>query len=143
MNTKDLSVTANDVRVGDRIIMRPTWPDGRLVVDVSHGPIEDKGRWNLRITYEGDDEPRAFYRSDEPILVRRKTGSEVTVPDGFCVVTKEEFFAALYADPRDIMPCIQHSPFYTTWEFRNREVWGWSAPGWKNPRDEKIFALKQ
>ncbi|RQT26024.1 hypothetical protein [Burkholderia contaminans] len=139
MNTKDMSVTANEVRVGDRIIMRPTWPEGRLVVDVSHGPRD----FQLRFTFEGDDEACAFYSVAECVVVRRATGSEVTVPDGFRVVTKQEFFSALYADPRDIMPCIQHSPFYTTWETRGREVWGWSAPGWKNPRDEKIFALKQ
>ncbi|MGN8188690.1 hypothetical protein ACTJLD_22140 [Burkholderia sp. 22088] len=140
MNTKDMSVTANEVRAGDRIIMRPTWPEGRLVVDVSHGPRD----FQLRITFDGDDEATAFYSVAEHVVVRRVAGSEseVTAPEGFRVVTKEEFFAALYADPRDIMPCIQHSPFYTTWEFRNRGVWGWSAPGWKNPRDEKIFALK-
>lgn len=66
-----------------------------------------------------------------------------TVPDGFRVVTKEEFFAALKADPCDIMLGIQHSPYYTTWETRSREVWGRSTPGWKNPRGEWIFALKQ
>lgn len=68
--------------------------------------------------------------------------SQVQIPDGFRAVTKEEFFAALYADPRDIMPSNIHSPYYTTWETKVREVWGWTAPGWKNPRDEKIFALR-
>ncbi|CAG9228622.1 conserved hypothetical protein [Burkholderia vietnamiensis] len=71
VKTKTMSVTAGDIRVGDRIIMRPTWPEGRLVVDVSNGPLEEKGRWNLRITFDGDDQPRTFYRSDEPVLVRR------------------------------------------------------------------------
>jgi hypothetical protein len=66
---------------------------------------------------------------------------EVNIPAGFRRVSKDEFFAALYADPRDIMPCITNSPYYTTWETKNRQVWGWAAPGWKNPRDEEIYAL--
>jgi hypothetical protein len=41
------------------------------------------------------------------------------------------------------MPCIKHSPYYTTWETKLRAVWGWSTPGWKNPRGERILALKQ
>lgn len=68
--------------------------------------------------------------------------SEVKIPAGFRRVTEDEFFSALSADPRDIMPCIMHSPYYTTWETKAREVWGWTAPGWKNPREERIFALK-
>jgi hypothetical protein len=66
---------------------------------------------------------------------------EVNIPAGFRRVTADEFFAALYADPRDIMPCNTNSPYYTTWETKSRQVWGWTAPGWKNPRDEKIYAL--
>lgn len=62
-------------------------------------------------------------------------------PVGFRVVTKDEFFAALYSDPRDIMPSNVSSPYYTTWETRTREVWGWTSPGWKNPRGEKIHAI--
>lgn len=65
----------------------------------------------------------------------------VNAPEGYKVVTKEDFFAALTADPRDIMPCINHSPYYTTWETKSRAVWGWTSPGWKNPGAEKIFAL--
>ncbi|KVQ35817.1 hypothetical protein WK03_35725 [Burkholderia cepacia] len=66
VNTKDISVTANEVRAGDRIIMRPTWPEGRLVVDVSHGPRD----FQLRFTFEGDDEACAFYRTHELVVVR-------------------------------------------------------------------------
>lgn len=68
--------------------------------------------------------------------------NQVTIPEGFKQVTQEEFFAALFADPRDIMPKLDASPYYTTWETKAREVWGWSAPGWKNPRDAKVFALR-
>ncbi|SDR54539.1 hypothetical protein SAMN05443245_7450 [Paraburkholderia fungorum] len=63
------------------------------------------------------------------------------VPAGFREVTKDEFFAALYSDPRDIMPS-NVNPNFTSWETKRREVWGWTYPGWKNPREEKIFALK-
>jgi hypothetical protein len=66
-----------------------------------------------------------FYSVTECVVVRRPTGAEVAVPAGFRVVTKKEFFAALYADPRDIMPCITHSPYYATWETKRREAWGW------------------
>lgn len=62
-------------------------------------------------------------------------------PLGFRVVTANEFFAALYSDPRDIMPSHVSSPYYTTWETKKREVWGWTAPGWKNPGGEKIYAI--
>jgi hypothetical protein len=68
--------------------------------------------------------------------------SKATIPAGFRQVTESEFWAALYADPRDIMPSIAHSPYFTQWETKAREVWGWTAPGWRNPGDEKIFALK-
>ncbi|KAG0163176.1 hypothetical protein DFQ30_000570 [Apophysomyces sp. BC1015] len=39
------------------------------------------------------------------------------------------------------MPIISGSPYYETWETKSGFVWGWSAPGWENPRDEEIFAL--
>lgn len=67
VNTKDISVSANEVRAGDCIIMRPTWPEGRLVVDVSHGRRD----LQLRITFEGDDEASAFYSFDERVTVGR------------------------------------------------------------------------
>ncbi|MEM5406287.1 hypothetical protein [Paraburkholderia unamae] len=67
----------------------------------------------------------------------------VQIPAGFQPVTKEEFFEALYADKRDIMPSISESPYNTNWETKGRVRWGWSAPGWKNPRGEKIFALNR
>ncbi|WP_152603903.1 hypothetical protein [Burkholderia pyrrocinia] len=67
MKTKDMSMTANEVRVGGRIIMRPAWPDGHLVVDVSHGPRD----FQLRFTFKGGVESCAFYSVAECIVVRR------------------------------------------------------------------------
>lgn len=63
-----------------------------------------------------------------------------SMPAGMVPVTRDEFLAALYADPRDIMPSLNH-PNYTTWETKFREVWGWTTPGWKNPGDEKAYAV--
>lgn len=57
------------------------------------------------------------------------------------VVTEKEFYGRLYADPRDIMPHHSH-PTFTQWETKHRELWGWSAPGWKNPGDPKVYAVR-
>lgn len=62
------------------------------------------------------------------------------VPNGMVIVTKEQFYAALEADKRDIMPCVSQT-HVTTWKTRNREVWGWESTGWKNPGDENIRAI--
>jgi hypothetical protein len=62
------------------------------------------------------------------------------IPMGFRRVTHDEFFSALEADPRDIMP-NHGNPNHTTWETQHRHVWGWTSPGWKNPGAEKIYAL--
>ncbi|CAJ0779017.1 hypothetical protein LMG7141_00829 [Ralstonia condita] len=67
--------------------------------------------------------------------------STFDIPHGFKRVTKDEFFAALYADPRDIMPLAK--PNFSTWETKTREVWGWTAPGYSNRRaHEDIYAIK-
>jgi len=51
--------------------------------------------------------------------------------EGFRDVTQAEFYAALYADPRDIMPTTER-PDATMWRVRdNRALWGVSWPGWK------------
>jgi len=63
-----------------------------------------------------------------------------TIPQGMIEVSKDEFFAALYADKRDIMPSVSQ-PNVTTWETKTRQVWGWSLPGWKNPSDAKVWAI--
>lgn len=46
------------------------------------------------------------------------------------VVTREEFFAALNADKRDIMPSVDRVPFpySSTWRDRNRNVFGRTEP---------------
>lgn len=67
---------------------------------------------------------------------------QAALPSEFRRVTEDEFYKALYADSRDIMPVISHSPHYTLWETKSREVWGWST-GWKREfGQEKIYGLK-
>lgn len=53
------------------------------------------------------------------------------IPAGMVKVSEKEFFEALQADPRDIMPSVMN-PMFTTWETKDRKVWGWATPGWKN-----------
>jgi hypothetical protein len=53
-------------------------------------------------------------------------------------VTQDEFFALLKADGRDIMPS-HLSPAHTAWLDRNRNLWGRTTPGWKNPGGEKHY----
>jgi hypothetical protein len=62
-----------------------------------------------------------------------------TIPSGMIEVSKEQFFAALNADARDIMPSVL-SPDCTRWETKTRQLWGWSLPGWKHP--ERTSMLK-
>lgn len=57
-------------------------------------------------------------------------------------VTKDQFFAALYADKRDIMP-RNTDPTYTDWETPHRHQFGRTYPGWKNPGDPKRYLLAQ
>ena len=52
------------------------------------------------------------------------------IPSGIVEVTKDEFFAALYADKRDIMPNIDN-PDFTVWQDSTRKVFGRTLPGWK------------
>ena len=57
-------------------------------------------------------------------------------------VTKEEFFAALYADRRDIMP-TNEAPDRTYWRTNDhvRTLFGITSPGWRNPGDPASYAL--
>lgn len=64
-----------------------------------------------------------------------------TVPAGMIEVSKVEFYRRLYADQRDIMPVLTF-PEHTRWETRNRVLWGWSFPGWRNPSEPTIYAVK-
>jgi hypothetical protein len=83
-----------------------------------------------------DGEPfKAYYCED---CVKGKP----EIPSGMISVTQEQFYAALYADKRDIMPTTKY-PYYTTWEVvRTRSMWGWSYPGWKNAGEHaKVYAI--
>lgn len=51
------------------------------------------------------------------------------MPAGMVEVSKERFFALLYAEKRDIMPKNDARDF-TNWVTRDRERWGWTQPGW-------------
>lgn len=65
--------------------------------------------------------------------------STFTVPSGFVQVTKEQFYAELYADQRDIMPTTDNELF-SNWEVvKGRALWGRSFPGWKNPGDPQAY----
>ncbi len=66
---------------------------------------------------------------------------ETPIPSGMEEVTKDEFFARLKADGRDIMP-NHDAPDFTIWKTRARQVWGWSTPGWKTPGTQKRYAVK-
>ena len=66
----------------------------------------------------------------------------IQVPDGMKEVTKDEFFEALYADKRDIMPSVSESPNYSVWMTPQRNVWGYTYPGWKYPGAEKGYFIK-
>jgi len=56
-------------------------------------------------------------------------------------MTPGDFFAALKADPRDIMP--DHSlRELTVWRVvRTREEWGRSTPGWANPEGPETYTV--
>lgn len=65
------------------------------------------------------------------------------IPAGFREVSQIEFFAALAADRRDIMPTTEARTF-TPWRVvATREMWGWSSTGYASPYGTpKVFALR-
>ncbi|MNF13296.1 hypothetical protein D3C80_2150870 [compost metagenome] len=67
----------------------------------------------------------------------------IQVPNGMKEVSREEFFEALYADKRDIMPSVSESEDYSVWSDKSRNVWGYTYPGWKYPRGEKGYFIKK
>ncbi|WP_443698980.1 hypothetical protein [Pseudomonas sp.] len=67
----------------------------------------------------------------------------VAIPNGMKEVSKEQFFEALYADKRDIMPNVSESENYSVWQTWDRIVWGYSYPGWKYPMAEKAYFIKK
>jgi hypothetical protein len=79
-NERDMSATAWDVqpgdrivqaryvREGDRLIFAPTWPAGRLVVDVDHGyPLPHV----VTFTYESDEACRETFGAADHVVIRR------------------------------------------------------------------------
>lgn len=69
--------------------------------------------------------------------------STFPVPPGFSQVPQEQFYATLYADPRDIMPTVENSDSFSDWQVaKGGELWGRSFPGWKNPGDAKAYFIK-
>jgi hypothetical protein len=67
----------------------------------------------------------------------------IQTPDGMKEVSKDEFFEALYSDKRDIMPSVSESPNYSVWMTPQRNVWGYSYPGWKYPSAEKAYFIRK
>jgi hypothetical protein len=52
------------------------------------------------------------------------------VPAGMTVVSQDEFYAALKADKRDIMPTTEARE-YTPWRVvATRAMWGWNSRGY-------------
>ena len=72
-----------------------------------------------------------------------KAATVDAIPPGLVRVSKEEFFAALKADPRDIMPTVENRSF-TSWEVsRTRARWGWSSKGYGSPfGTPEVFAIR-
>ncbi len=62
------------------------------------------------------------------------------VPAGMVIVTRDRFFDLLRADQRDIMPSVRE-PSGCVWETSDREVWGWSSPGWRDPGRPRAYAV--
>lgn len=67
---------------------------------------------------------------------------DIVIPEGFEEVSKDEFFKLLYADKRDIMPSVAESDKYSVWMTPQRWVWGYTYPGWRNPRDKKAYLVR-
>jgi hypothetical protein len=70
--------------------------------------------------------------------------NQPTIPEGMVEVTKEQFFALLGADKRDIMPTTE-APEFTPWRvLATRERWGWTLPGWRSPWNcPRVYAVAQ
>lgn len=62
------------------------------------------------------------------------------LPPGMTEVTRAEFFTALTADQRDVMPSNQNREF-TLWIDSDGKLFGWSTPGWANPGGSKHYAI--
>ena len=64
------------------------------------------------------------------------------MPEGMAVVTKSEFYKALYADKRDIMPTTEARE-YTPWRIvSTRAMWGWVSTGYASKYGApEVYAL--
>jgi hypothetical protein len=60
-----MSTAAFGVRIGDRIIQQPTWPDGREVVDFD---LDDT---RITFTYAGEDECKETFGAADHVIVSR------------------------------------------------------------------------
>lgn len=66
----------------------------------------------------------------------------MNVPAGMTIVSEERFFAALYADRRDIMPTCHVSPDYTPWRTTDGTEIARTLPGWRNPGEPKVYMMR-
>lgn len=75
-------------------------------------------------------------------IVSAQTAPGPVVPAGMVVVTKDEFYAALFADKRDIMPTTEARE-RTAWRLMsNRAMWGWSSTGYASKfGDPQVYAI--
>lgn len=73
-------------------------------------------------------------------MTQERSAVEPSIPAGMVEVTWDEFYELVKRDSRDIMPKNIRREF-TTWETPNRDVWGWSFPGWAYPRGKKVYAV--
>lgn len=67
------------------------------------------------------------------------------IPEGFVQCSKDEFFRLLYktTEADGIMPHLRDKTF-TTWEYKDRRVWGYDAPGWGNPGEhEHVYFVRK
>ena len=69
--------------------------------------------------------------------------STFPVPPGLVQVTQEQFYEALYADKRDIMPNLDSDSFSDWKTVSNGELWGRSFPGWKNPDGATAYFITE
>lgn len=62
-SVNDRSITALDLQVGDRVILRPTWPEGRLVEEVDSRDTKVIARFADGGSY--------IYGASDHVVVRR------------------------------------------------------------------------
>lgn len=103
-------------------------------------------RTNLAKLFETRDQADTHVRALQGAFgngTARVEAAPDPVPAGFTPVSKETFFRLLAADKYDIMPRADH-PTHSTWRrSAASDVWGWTAPGWRNPDEhEAVYAIR-